>query len=148
MPILPKKKSWTNGHFWTKTMDSPLWKNVNILTFWTSCFYSLKKRFFVLEYRKSQFPGQYCLKKKTGKIAIFGPKTMGLEKCQFLEFWSSCFYSLERRFFVLEYRKTHFNGLYCLKKRRLKKCPFLDQNHGLTPLEICQLFDLFYLLFL
>ena len=32
-PILPKKKSWKNGHFWTKTMDKPLWKYVNFSTF-------------------------------------------------------------------------------------------------------------------
>ena len=43
-----------------------------------------------------------------------------------------CFYSLERWFLVLEYRKTHFAGLYCLKKEKLVKWPFLDQKHGLT----------------
>ena len=30
--------------------------------------------FFHLEYRKRHFPGRYCLKKKGGKMAIFGPK--------------------------------------------------------------------------
>ena len=30
--------------------------------------------FFVLEYRKRHFPCLYCLKKKVGKMAIFGPK--------------------------------------------------------------------------
>ena len=28
----------------------------------------------VLEYRKRHFPGVYCLKRKVGKMAIFGPK--------------------------------------------------------------------------
>ena len=55
-------------------MDLPVWKNVNFSTFGTSCFYSLERRFFVLEYRKRHFPGLYCLKKKVGKMAIFGPK--------------------------------------------------------------------------
>ena len=50
------------------------WKNVNFWTFWTSCFYSLERRFFVLEYRKRHFAGLYCLKKKVGKMAMFGPK--------------------------------------------------------------------------
>ena len=45
------------------------------------------------------------------------------------------FYSLERRFFVLEYHKTHFPGLYCLKKKKVQKWPILDQNNGITPLE-------------
>ena len=31
-------------------------------------------RYFVLEYRKRHFPGLYCLKKKVGEMAIFGPK--------------------------------------------------------------------------
>ena len=55
-------------------MGYPLWKNVNLSTLETFCFYSLKKRFFVLEYRKRHFPGLYCLKKKVGKMAIFGAK--------------------------------------------------------------------------
>ena len=58
------------------------------------------------------------------------------------------FYSLERRFFfVLEYRKTYFPGLYSLKKK-FEKWPFLDQNHGLTPLEKFQFFDFLTCLFL
>ena len=73
-PILPKKrmlqKSWKNGHFWTKT----LWKNVNFSTFWTSCFYSLERRFFDLEYCQRHFPKLYCLKKNVGEMAILGPK--------------------------------------------------------------------------
>ena len=30
--------------------------------------------FFVLEYRKTHFPGLYCLKEKVGKMAIFARK--------------------------------------------------------------------------
>ena len=48
-------------------------KNVNISTFWTSCFYSLERRFFVVEYHKRYFSGLYCLK-KVRKMAVFGPK--------------------------------------------------------------------------
>ena len=33
-----KKKSWKNGHFWTKSMGWPLRKNVNFATFWLFCF--------------------------------------------------------------------------------------------------------------
>ena len=52
-------------------MGKLLWENLNILT---SCFYSLKRRFFVLEYPKTNFPGLNTLKKQDGKIAIFWPK--------------------------------------------------------------------------
>ena len=125
---------------------------VNFSTFWTSCCYSLERRFFVFEYRKRYFPGVYCLKKKLDKWpfldqnhgltplgkcrirhfpglyclkkkrrnnAIFWTKTMGWpvwRNVNFSTFWRSCFCSLERRFFVLEYCKRPFPGLYCLKK--------------------------------
>ena len=49
-------------------------KNVTFSTFRTSCFYSLERRFFVVEYRKRHFPGPYYLKKNLANIAIFGPK--------------------------------------------------------------------------
>ena len=79
-----------------------------------------------------------------------------LEKCQFFEFLNFFFYSLERRFFVLEYLKRHFPGLYFLKNIQIiqniiqkaifsflvcqksthgKKFDFCYKNHGLTPLE-------------
>ena len=50
----------------------------------------------------------------------------------FSTFCTSCFYSLERRFSTLEYRKRHFSLLYFLKKKNFEKWPFLDQNHELT----------------
>ena len=89
--------------------------------FKTSCFYSLERRFFVLEYRKRHFLGLYCLiKKQFGKMAISGPKPwvnpFG-KMSIFLTFWTCYFNGLERRFFVLEYRKRHFPGLYCIKKK-------------------------------
>ena len=55
-------------------MGSPLWKRVNFWTVGSSCFYSLERRFFVLEYRKTHFPGLYCLKRTVGKMVIFGQK--------------------------------------------------------------------------
>ena len=44
--------------------------------FLTSCFYSLERRFFVVENRKRQFPGLFCPSppKKVKKMANFGPK--------------------------------------------------------------------------
>ena len=70
-----------------------------------------------------------------GKISIFPT------------FLTSCFYTLEIRFFVLEYHKTHFRGKYCIKKK-VEKWPFLNQNHGLTSLEKSQFFDFLNFLFL
>ena len=57
------------------------------------------------------------------------------------------FIAQKRIFFVLEYRKRHSPGLYCLK-RKVGKWPFLDKNHGLTPLEKCEFLDVLNYLFL
>ena len=42
-----------------------------------------------------------------------------------LIFSTSFFYALESRFLFLEYRKTHFFGLYSLKKKSWKNGQFL-----------------------
>ena len=71
-----------------------------------------------------------------------------LKKCQVSDFLNFFYiYRLERRFFALECSIRHFRGLYCLKKR-FEKWPFLDQNHGLTPLKKCQFFDFLNFMFL
>ena len=72
-------------------------------------------------------------------MAIFGPKPwvnqLGkMSIYRLFEFFF--FYSLDTRLFVVEYRKRHFPGLYCLKKK-MEKWPFLDQKHQLTRLEKC-----------
>ena len=118
--------------------------------FWTSCFYSLERRFFVLEYHKRQFPGLYSLKKKSWKNGHFWTKTMGCplwKNVNFSTVWTSCFYSLESPFLLLEYHERHFSGLYCLKKK-VGKWQFLEQNDGLNALEKCQFFDFLIFLFL
>ena len=84
-------------------------------------------------------------------MASFGPKP-SLNPCGkmaiFLTFLTSCFYNLEKRFFVLEYRKRQFSYLFYLKKKKLEKWPFFDQNHGLTPFEKCQIIDFLNFMFL
>ena len=74
--IALKKKDGKIAIFGPKPWVNPFRKNVNFSTFWTCCFYSLEWRFFVLKYHKRHFPGLYCLKKKVGKMAIFGPKPL------------------------------------------------------------------------
>ena len=100
-------------------------------TFWTSCFYSLERRFFVLEYGKRHFPGLYCLKKNLQKWPLCDQKhgLTPLEKRQFFDFLYCLFFPWKGVFFVLEYRKRHFPGLYCFIKR-LKNCDFWDKTMG------------------
>ena len=112
-------------------------------------FYSLERCFFVLEYRKRRFPGLYCLKKKVGKMAVFRPKPWinHFEKLSIFRFFCTSFFvSLERRFFVLEYRKGHFPMLYCRQKKDVKMAVF-GPKPWLTPLEKCQFFDFLKFLF-
>ena len=83
-------------------------------------------------------------------MTIFGRKASVNPLGKISIFWlfePFCFYTVEKRFFVQEYRKRHFPGLYCLKKK-LEKWPFLDEKHGLTPLEKSQFFDFLNFLFL
>ena len=71
-------------------------------------------------------------------MVIFGPRPRANlfgKMSIYSNFCASCFYSVERRFFVLENRKRHFPGLNCLKKKKMEKWPLFDQNHGLNPLE-------------
>ena len=59
-PELLKKKKLEKWPFF----DKNLWKNAKSSVFLTFCFYSVERRFFVLEYRKRHFPGLNCLKRK------------------------------------------------------------------------------------
>ena len=118
-------------------------------TFWTSCFYSLERPSFVLEYRKKLFYGLYCQKTQNCHNGHFRTKTKGYslwKNLNFSTFWTFCFHSWERRFFVLEYRKRHFKGLYCQKKQSWKNGHIWTKNHGLTPLKKKSVFWLFKLL--
>ena len=60
--------------FETKPWVNPFGKMSIFRLFERLYFYSLERRFFVLEYRKRDFPGLYCLKKNFGKMIILGPK--------------------------------------------------------------------------
>ena len=71
-----------------------------------------------------------------------------MEIVNFSTFCRSFFYSLERRFFVLEYGKGHFRMVYCRKKKNLEKRPFLDQKHSLIRLGKCHFFNFLNLSFL
>ena len=62
------------ANFGPKPWVSPFEKIAIFPLFELAFFYSLKRRFFVLEYRKTHFPALYWLKTTDGKMANFGPK--------------------------------------------------------------------------
>ena len=59
--------------FGAKPWGIPLGKMSIFRLFEFLFFYSLERRFFILEYRKRDFPELFYLK-KIGKMAIFGQK--------------------------------------------------------------------------
>ena len=71
---MPEKKNGIMAIFGPKPWVNPFGKIVNFSTFWTCCFCSLERRFFILEYHKRHCPGLYYLQKKVAKKAIFRPK--------------------------------------------------------------------------
>ena len=67
---MPKKKRVEKWQFLDKKQGVNPFGKMSIF----GLFNSLERRFFVLEDHKRHFPGLYCLKKKVGKMASFGPK--------------------------------------------------------------------------
>ena len=65
-------------------------------------------------------------------------------KVNFSTFSTSFFNSLERRFFVLQYRKKHFAGLYCLKKG-VGKMTIFGPKLWVNPFGKISIFRLFQL---
>ena len=65
-------------------------------------------------------------------MAIFGrkPWVKSFGKLSIFSLFELFVFSLERRFFVLEYRKRHFPGLNCLKKKSWKNGYFLTKTMG------------------
>ena len=64
-----------------------------------------------------------------------------LQKSQFFDFLN-VFYRLEKGFFVLEYWKTNFRGLYCLKKRN-GKMAICSPKPWVNPFGKISIFQLF-----
>ena len=83
-PILPKKKTWKNGHFFTKTMGNPFGE-ISIFRLFELLFYGLERLFFLLECCKTHFSVLYCPKKKMEKWPFFDENywLIPLEKSQF-----------------------------------------------------------------
>ena len=114
----------------------------------TSCFHILERPLFVLEYRKRDFFLAYFAQKKRFEKWPFWDQNHGLtplEKCQFFDVLTSCFHILERPLFVLEYRKRHFPGLFCLKKKVRKMAIFIPKP-WVNPFRKMSIFPLFQLL--
>ena len=83
-------------------------------------------------------------------MAIFGPKPRVnpfAKMSSFRRFELFIFIAYNGVFLLLNIVKDIFLGYIALKKKILENWPFLDKNHGLTPLEKCQYFEFLNFLF-
>ena len=71
---IAKKKKLEKWQFLDKNHGLTPLKKSQFFDFLNFLFLQPRKAFFVLDYRKRHFPYLYCLKKKIGKMAIFGTK--------------------------------------------------------------------------
>ena len=95
-----KKKVGKMAIFGPKPWVNPFGKMSIFRLFELLVFIAQKGVFFPLEYRERHFPVLHCLKKKVGKMAIFGPKPLTpLEKCQFFDFLDFLFLQPRKAFF-------------------------------------------------
>ena len=133
--------------FGPKTWVNPLQK-CQFFDFLNASFLQPRKAFFVLEYRKRNFPGLYCLKKILGKMPIFGPTPWvnPFRKVSIFPLFELLVFIAQKGiFFVLEYRKRHFPGLYCLKKK-VGKMALFGPKPWVNPFRKMSIFRLFELL--
>ena len=148
--MLPKKKSLKKAIFGPKPWVN-LFGKMSIFQLFELVFLQPRKALFRSRISRKTFSGLCCLKEKKLKTYSLLDQNHGLtplEKCGFFAFLRLLFQKSSKGFFFLEYRKKHFPGLHCLKKKNYENWPLLDQNHGLTSLEKCQFFDFFNFLFL
>ena len=66
-----------------------------------------------------------------------------LEKNQFFDFLNFLFFFPQKGVFLVQNIIDYIFLVYIAKNKKVKQWPFLDQNHGLTPLAKC---DSFYFL--
>ena len=76
-----------------------------------SSFQNIVKDIFLayIDLKKKSFKKYSCLDPNHGLTP--------LEKCQFFDFLNFFFLQPRKAFFGLEYRKRHFPGIYCQKKK-------------------------------
>ena len=71
-----------------------------------------------------------------------------LEKCQFFNFLKFLFFQPTNAFFLVQNMVKDIFLAYIAQKEKLEKWPFIYQDHGLTPLEKSEFFDVWNYLFL
>ena len=89
-------------------------------------------------------------KKELGKMVIFVPKPWvnSFGKMSFFRLFGVLVFIAQKGVFSFQNIVKDIFLAYIAYKKNLEKWPFVNQNHGLTPLEKCQFFDFSNFLFL
>ena len=101
-PILPKNKQLEKWPFLDQNHGLPRLEKIPIFRLFEVCVFIAQKGVFCFQnIVKAFFLAYIALKKKIGKMAIFGPKAWvnPLEKCQFFDFLTFSFLQRTKVFF-------------------------------------------------
>ena len=118
--------------------------------FLNSLFLQSRRAFFCFRISYKTFSWPILPKKKSWKSAFFGPKPWvnSFGKMSIFRLFELLVFIAQKGVFLLWNIVRDFFLTYIAKKKKLEKWPFLDQNHGLNPLEKCQFFHFLDFLFL
>ena len=99
---------------------------------------------------KDIFLGYIGLKKKVAKMASLEPKPLvnPFGKMSNFRRFELLVFIAQKDVFLFQNMVKDISLTILPDKKKMEKLPFLDQNHGITPLEKCQLFELLNFLFL
>ena len=102
-------------------------KECSFFDFIKFLFLQSKKAFFLCRISLDAFSGLILPQIKRWKNYQFFDITHGLFLWKNSNFWifsTSCFYCLNRRFSLQEYRETYYSGLFCLEQKDRKSSNF------------------------
>ena len=98
-------------------------------------FFCLERRFLVLEYRKRNFQGLNCLKKKSWKNGHFWTNSMdhSMEKCQFFDFLNFLFLRPRKALFLVQkWAFFHLFFFQAIQHRKMSLTTFYNEK---TPFQ-------------
>ena len=135
--------------FGQKPWVNPFGKMSVFRLFGLLVFIAYKGVFCVLEYHKRHFPSRYCLKKKVGKMAIFGEKPWvnPFGKMSVFRLFGLLFFIAQKGDFSFQNFIKDIFLVYIGLKKKVGKMPVFGPKPWVNPFEKMSVFRLFGLLF-
>ena len=105
---------------------------MSIFRLFKPSFLQPRKVFLVLEYRKTHFPGLYCLKKKVGIMAIYRTKPWvnPFEKMSIFQLFKLCVFIAQKRVYWFQNFEKHIFLAYIALKKSRKNGHFWTKTMG------------------